>query len=93
MSAEGLVLGLLASVLYGRLRWNIYLTAVIAVAVQRTVMALLIAVLAPLFGLPGPLAALWKLLHGLPGMALLIGFVPFLVRRLELTMEKPDAPQ
>ena len=92
MSAEGLALGLLSSVLYRRLRWNIYLTAVVAVAAERTVMALLIAAFAPLFGLPGPLAAFWKLLQGLPGAALLIGFVPFLVRRLESTMGKSDAP-
>ena len=91
MSAEGLALAVLASLLYRRLGWNIFLTAVIAVAAERLIMALLIAALAPLFGLPGLLAAFWKLLHGLPGVALLIGFVPFLVQRLEKAMGGQNA--
>ena len=83
MSVEGVVVAAVSGLLYQRLRWNIYLAAAVAVVAQRLVMALLIAALAPLFGLPGPLAAFGALAQGLPGVVLLIGPVPFLVRRFE----------
>jgi hypothetical protein len=85
MAVEGVILGALSSFLYRRLQWNIFLTAAAAVLVQRTVMILLTIVLAPLFGLPGPLAALGLLAQGLPGVSLLIFAVPLLIRYLEKT--------
>jgi len=92
MSVEGLTLAVVASLLYRRLGWNIFVSSAIAVASERVVMAALIAALAPLFGLPGRWAALWKIVHGLPGTALLILVVPVLASRLVKATERPDAP-
>jgi len=91
MSVEGLVLGVGASLLYRRLGWNIFLASAVAVALERAVMALLVAALAPMFGLPGRWAALWKILHGLPGVALLILVVPLLAGRIAKATERADA--
>jgi len=88
MAVEGAILGTLSSFLYRRLQWNVFLAATSAVIVQRTVMVLLTMVLAPLFGLPGPLAALGWLVQGLPGVSLLIFAVPFLIRYLENTVRR-----
>lgn len=88
MAVEGVILGTLSSFLYRRLQWNIFLATAAAVLVQRMVMTLLIMVLAPLFGLPGPLAALGLLAQGLPGVSLLIFAVPFLIRYLEKTVRR-----
>ena len=88
MSAEGLVLGAMASICYLRLGCHIYLSAVAAVCLQRLVMASLMALLAPYFGIPPALAAFGALLKGIPGVALLIVAVPFLVKRLEPILER-----
>lgn len=83
MAAEGLVLGTVSSVCYLRLGWHIHLAATVSVCLQRLVMACLMALLAPWFGIPSALAAFGGLLKGVPGVALLIIAVPFLVHRLE----------
>ena len=88
MSAEGLVLGVLSSVCYRRLGWHIHLSALAAVCVQRLVMASLMALLAPFFGIPSALAAFGALLKGIPGVGLLVIAVPFLVRRLEPILDR-----
>ena len=93
MSVEGLTLGVTASLLYRRLGWNIIVASAIAVAAERVVMALLIAAMAPLFGLPGRWAALWKIVHGLPGVALLVLVVPLLASRIAKVVEQSDAQQ
>ena len=84
MAVEGLVLGVVSSVLYRRLQWNIFGAAAAAVLGERLAMLLLTMALAPLFGLPGRLAAFGMLAQGLPGVGLLVLAVPFLVRRLEV---------
>lgn len=86
MAVEGLALGGLSGWLYRGRGWNICLASAVAVAVERLLMALLRAAMAPLFGLPGPLAAFGSLVNGLPGTALLIGLVPALARRVEKAM-------
>ena len=83
MAVEGVVLGAVASLLYRRLKWSIFGAAAAAVLGERVVMVLLTMALAPLFGLPGRLAAVGLLAQGLPGVGLLILAVPLLVRRLE----------
>lgn len=88
MAVEGAALGILASWLYRIRHWNIYLAAAVAVLAQRTAMVGMAMALAPLFGLPGRLAALGMLLEGLPGVALLILAVPLLVRYLERAIRR-----
>ncbi|MEW6756200.1 MAG: hypothetical protein AB1505_35285, partial [Candidatus Latescibacterota bacterium] len=55
----------------------------LAVAAERGVVVLAVMGLAPLFGLPGPLAAFAVAAQGIPGVILLVTVVPFLVGRLE----------
>jgi hypothetical protein len=88
MAAEGLALAGVAALLYGRLQWNIYLAALLAVLAERLVMFALFLALAPLFGLPGRLAAFGKLAQGLPGLFLLILVVPLLVQRVAGKLER-----
>ena len=82
MAMEGAVLGGLAATLQRRASWNIHLTAAVAVLAERLVMVASTMLLAPLFGLPGRLAAFGLLATGLPGVALLVVAVPLLVRQL-----------
>ena len=91
MSVEGVVLGAVSSVLYGQLGWHIHISAAIAVLLQRLVMAALMALLAPHFGIPSALAAFGSLLKGLPGVGLLVIAMPIFVRRLAAAMEQPHA--
>jgi hypothetical protein len=88
MAAEGIALGGLASFLYRRLRWNIFAAAAAGVLAERLIAVLLIGLLAPLFGLPGRLAALGLLAEGLPGVGLLVVAVPLLVQQLERAMQR-----
>ena len=88
MSAEGLALGALSSICYRRLGWHIHLSALAAVCLQRLVMAFLMALLAPFFGIPSFLAAFGALLKGTPGVGLLVIAVPCLVKRLEPILER-----
>ena len=83
MAVEGAVMAAVASLLHRRRGWDVYRAAVAAVALERAAMVLLVMALAPLFGLPGRLAALGTLVQGLPGVVLLLTVVPFLVGRLE----------
>lgn len=83
MAIEGAVLGLLSSWLYRDRGWQIVLAAAVAVLGQRLIMVMVTMILAPLFGLPGRLAALTLLLQGLPGVLLLVLGVPLLVRRFQ----------
>jgi hypothetical protein len=72
------------------IKWNVYAVAITAVVSQRFVMVLLTAWLAPLFGLPGPLAAFGLLLQGLPGVILLVILVPTLIKYIPPIQERTD---
>lgn len=88
MATEGLVLGTVSAICYRRMGWHILASAFAAVCLQRLVMACLMALLAPAFGIPAAVAAFGALVKGLPGVGLLVIAVPLLVKRLEPVLER-----
>ncbi len=69
----------LASRVFG---WNTWLALAAGVLVDRAMLAILAAGLAPAFGLPAAMVTWSSLLFGVPGIALQFVIIPPLVRRL-----------
>ncbi len=83
VSAEGAVLGGVAGLLYRRLGTGLWVALVTAVLAGRLTAWASSYVLAKWFGLPAALASVAMLVQGLPGVALQMAVVPFVVRVLE----------
>lgn len=80
LSAEGMVLGLVAAALYRVCGRRIWPALVAAVVCGRGVAVLLSWWMAPAFGLPAALAGTALLVQGLPGVALQLAVTPLVVR-------------
>ena len=83
MSIEGAALAVLASWLYHRCHWGIFFTVLIAVLVERGILALAIWGFQPLFGPIGNGMTIAALTMSLPGIALQLILVPLVVMWLK----------
>ncbi len=82
LSAEGLVLGGAAALLYGRGRRSVWIALVPAIVLGRATALVTTWWIATAFGLPAGFAAGAILVQGLPGVALQLVAVPLAVRQL-----------
>jgi len=89
MMVELAVLGGLASVLYFRARWNLWLSMIVTVVVTRLVSFLLHVMVAELFNIPGVVYGLASFIFGLPGIVIQLLVVPIVVRSVERRYGKP----
>jgi hypothetical protein len=80
MSAEGAVLGGVASAVYGATRGRVWPALLLAIVCGRSTAVALSWLLARLFDLPPALSAGALLLQGLPGVALQLAVVPLVLR-------------
>lgn len=86
MMAEGLALTAVPALLYRRLKVNAWISAIVAMIVDRLVLLAAILLLARLLELPEGVLTLVSLLKGLPGTILLPLVIPPLVKKMETTM-------
>ena len=83
MMGELVVLNAAISVLHAHTRWGIFWILLGSLILSRFVLFLLVQLFAPLLGLPPTLFSFAAVIQGLPGMVVMMIFVPVLVSRLK----------
>lgn len=83
MAVEGLILTGLPALLFRRLKWPVVLTTVVTMAADRLLALGLVWIVSSWLDLPGKVIGLADLAKGLPGVALILVIVPFLVKGLD----------
>ena len=83
MMAEGLVLTLVPALLYRQLKINAWISAIIAMLLDRLVMLAAILLLSRMLDLPEGVLTMASLLKGLPGTILIPLVIPSLVKKME----------
>ncbi len=76
---ELLVINAILSILYVRLKWNVWLSLVLAILVDRLLLLLMVWIIAPLFGWQHPLFSLALVTSGLPGVILQLIVLPLTI--------------
>lgn len=83
MCGEGMILGGLTSVLYRKVKLNVWISLATATASDRLFVAFAMLVLSRWLSLPEQLFSWGAVLHGLPGVALQFAIIPATVKLLE----------
>jgi len=83
MMAEGLALTAVPALLYRQLKVNAWVSAIMAMAVDRLIMLAAILLLSRMLELPGGVLTAASLFKGLPGTILIPLVVPPLVKKME----------
>jgi len=83
MMAEGLVLAGIPALLYRRYKWNLYLTLITTLCVDRAVALGLVVLASMWLDIPEGAMGVSMILRGIPGVILIIVAIPPLVRLLE----------
>lgn len=83
MMVEGLALTGIPSLLYQKYRWNIYLTLLITLFVDRLVSLGLVILASKWLDIPGGAMGVSIILRGIPGVILIFVALPPLIRLLE----------
>lgn len=83
MMAEGLVLTVVPALLYRQLKINAWVSALIAMLMDRLVMLAAILLLSRMLDLPEGVLTVASLLKGLPGTILIPLVIPSLVKKME----------
>lgn len=83
MMVELSLLGLVPSLLYRTLRWNLWVALVLTLIFNRGVVFLLRFVVAEFFAIPGIAYSLATITAGLPGIVLMLVAVPLIVKTVE----------
>ena len=81
-----LELAMLASatvLFYSRTRWGLLWPLLIGLILSRIILILVVAILAPLLGLPPKLFSLTMLVQGMPGVIAIVILVPILINRIK----------
>ncbi|MBS3818862.1 ECF transporter S component [bacterium] len=86
MMAEGLFLAGIPALLYQRYRWNLLVTLVITLLVDRLVLLGGVLMASRWLHLPEGVLGLASLIRGLPGIALILVLIPPLVKKLQQRM-------
>ncbi len=86
MMAEGLVLAGIPSLLHQKYRINIYLTLVTTLIADRMVLFLAVVGISKWLELPENILGWASLIRGLPGIALIILFIPPLIKKISRRM-------
>jgi len=85
MVIEGLFLGGIPAVFYGKLKWNFWTVLLTTLIFDRILLGVMILLLAPVFHLPPRLSSIYVVLQGLPGIFLNLFLVSVSVRLLKFT--------
>jgi len=91
MMAEGVVLAGIPAVFYQRCRWNIYLTLVLTVILDRAVLLCLAVLASRWLDLPERAVGISVLIKGIPGILLIFVAVPPLIKMLEKAVRNVPA--
>ncbi|RKY83094.1 ECF transporter S component [candidate division KSB1 bacterium] len=83
MSFEGAALSGSASLLFNKLKKNLWISLFLALFFQRVVFVLLIIILAPFFQLPEKWLSITAITSGIPGIILQIAIVPLFVKKFK----------
>ncbi|MBN2357359.1 ECF transporter S component [candidate division KSB1 bacterium] len=83
MMGELVVLNAAISLLHAHTRWGIFWILLGSLILSRFVLVVLVQLFAPLLGLPPQLFSIAAVIQGLPGMVVMMIFLPVLVSRLK----------
>lgn len=83
MAFEGAALAATASLAYRVLKWNLWISLLLAIAAERIVLAAAAIWIAPVFSFPPFMLSLGSLTASLPGIILMIFIVPIVIKGLE----------
>ena len=84
MSLEGASLAGTASLIFNKLKGNVWISLVSALIIQRVVLILFIFAISPFFELPERMLSIAVISSGIPGVILQIVIVPLFVKRFKL---------
>ncbi|NOY76799.1 MAG: ECF transporter S component [Calditrichaeota bacterium] len=85
MIIEGLFLGGIPAVFYGKLKWNFWLVLLAALIFDRILLGMMVLLLAPVFHLPSRLSSIYMVVQGFPGILLNLFVVSVFVKLLKFT--------
>jgi hypothetical protein len=86
MCIELSVLGGSISFFYRILKWNIWISIITAIAIERSIFIIILLTVVPLFKLPAGLLTIGMVLWQIPGIILIIAIVPFGVKLINRTI-------
>jgi hypothetical protein len=76
---ELLIVSVICSELFFKRRFSVWLTLILALIFDRSILFLFVLLLAPLFGLPEEIFSVGVVLYGIPGIVLILLTIPFVV--------------
>lgn len=88
MAVEGLVLAAAIGLARKKFNWGVYPSLIVGIVLQRSVMAIAVFFVAPLFRLPGDIFTAGMLISGIPGIILQLIAIPPIVIGLEPRMKR-----
>ncbi len=83
MMFEGLFLALVPGILYRRFKWNIWLSVLITMLVERMVMLIAIYIITKWMEFPTKMISIAALVKGIPGTLIIIILMPPLLKKLD----------
>jgi hypothetical protein len=89
MMVEGLVLAGIPALLYRKYHWNLYLTLIITVFVDRAAALGMVVLTSIWLDIPEGAMGVSMILKGIPGVILIVVCIPPMVRLLEDKMRSP----